>query len=87
MSQDLGLAILEKNLEGTLSDLASAGTLTLYWFYEPLAKSHTSIGLMDPAVLREQSLVRPQTSPYLHLPQPQPLENWLSSETKHQVIF
>lgn len=31
-----------ENLEGTPSDLASAGTLTLYSFHEPLAMSHSS---------------------------------------------
>lgn len=84
MSQDLGLAILEKNLEGTLSDLASAGTLTFYRFYEPLAKSHLPTGSMDSAVLGEQSHWSDhRLLPVCILPQPQALEHWLSSETKH----
>lgn len=62
----------EKHLEGTLSDLASAGTLTLYNFHEPLAKSHTPAGSMESAVLgNTESLGRPQTSPCLH-PAPTP---------------
>lgn len=53
MSQDAGSAIQVKNLEETLSDLASAGTLTLYMFYEPLENSHILIEPMDSAMLGE----------------------------------
>lgn len=83
-SQDPGLAILEKNLESTLPDVASAATLTLWnlpWALGKVSDPHWAYGLGSAQKI--ESLGKPQTSPWLHTAQTQPLAHCFSSHTKY----